>query len=469
MISALLVAAAFAFWPVWQWYVQRCADGSDEPLGLLALITFICLAVFRQENRAGAAAQPAAEERKPSKILWLCIAIIAIYCATWLRAPHLVSAIFAVLAGGMLLSQTGVVFMAADWVLLLLSLPLAASLNFYGGFPLRLLASNIAVVLLALGGVHVVGSGTTLLWHDQTVTVDQPCSGIKMLWMALYLGAVFASFMRKNLKETIVLIVVAVAAALITNALRVTSLFLLVTHQLHTDPHSEGWMHEAIGIASFALGAFIILGAAFANRQGETAKSGATASDIDVQKSKIQQSKVAPVQFAAIMALLVVAGVLPFLTPKPSHAADMQQFPGWPTTIAGHVLKPCPQLQPSQLEAQLHFDPGKMAIFTDETGRRVYIVRWITHTSREVHSASDCYRASSDSDVHWFGIRKLDDGNEYACFTSVEKNHPRPTLVCERIFDDHGHNYTDVSTWFWSSMFEQTKPPWWAVTIAESE
>jgi hypothetical protein len=121
------------------------------------------------------------------------------------------------------------------------------------------------------------------------------------------------------------------------------------------------------------------------------------------------------------------------------------------------------------LEAQLHFDPGKMAIFTDETGRRVYIVRWITHTSREVHSASDCYRASSDSDVHWFGIRKLDDGNEYACFTSVEKNHPRPTLVCERIFDDHGHNYTDVSTWFWSSMFEQTKPPWWAVTIAESE
>src|SRR5277367_740232 len=36
-----------AFWPVWQWFIERYLDKSDEPLGILALLTFIGLVVYR--------------------------------------------------------------------------------------------------------------------------------------------------------------------------------------------------------------------------------------------------------------------------------------------------------------------------------------------------------------------------------------------------------------------------------------
>lgn len=46
----LIVAQLAAFWPVWCWYVSRMTDGSDEPLGILALITVLVLA-GREERK----------------------------------------------------------------------------------------------------------------------------------------------------------------------------------------------------------------------------------------------------------------------------------------------------------------------------------------------------------------------------------------------------------------------------------
>ncbi len=43
--NAILLAATLAFWPVWIWYVERLSDGSDEPLGIVALITLFVLQI----------------------------------------------------------------------------------------------------------------------------------------------------------------------------------------------------------------------------------------------------------------------------------------------------------------------------------------------------------------------------------------------------------------------------------------
>jgi hypothetical protein len=61
----------------------------------------------------------------------------------------------------------------------------------------------------------------------------------------------------------------------------------------------------------------------------------------------------------------------------------------------------------------------------------------------------------------------LEDGKEYACFTAHEQNQSQPTYVFERIYDEHGQSYTDVSAWYWASLLDQTRAPWWSVTIAQ--
>jgi hypothetical protein len=47
-----LIAAILAFWPIWFWYCERISDRSDEPLGVLALITVIALSWGKLTGRA---------------------------------------------------------------------------------------------------------------------------------------------------------------------------------------------------------------------------------------------------------------------------------------------------------------------------------------------------------------------------------------------------------------------------------
>ncbi|MEW6730399.1 MAG: hypothetical protein AB1489_03570, partial [Acidobacteriota bacterium] len=38
--------------------------------------------------------------------------------------------------------------------------------------------------------------------------------------------------------------------------------------------------------------------------------------------------------------------------------------------------------------------------------------------------------------------------------------------VYERIYDQNGNGWTDVSAWYWAAILGKTESPWWAITIA---
>ncbi|MFT4267587.1 MAG: MYXO-CTERM sorting domain-containing protein, partial [Xenophilus sp.] len=48
--AAWLAAQALALWPTWRWMAARLADGSDDPLGLLALAALAALAWQRRRE-----------------------------------------------------------------------------------------------------------------------------------------------------------------------------------------------------------------------------------------------------------------------------------------------------------------------------------------------------------------------------------------------------------------------------------
>ena len=95
------------------------------------------------------------------------------------------------LGAGLAAFLPGNVATAPVFGLSLLSLPLLASLQFYAGYPLRVITAEASRWLLA-AGFEVERSGASLLVDGRLVIVDAPCSGVQMLWLGYFTACVVA-------------------------------------------------------------------------------------------------------------------------------------------------------------------------------------------------------------------------------------------------------------------------------------
>ncbi|HKX28919.1 MAG TPA: archaeosortase/exosortase family protein [Blastocatellia bacterium] len=243
-----LILQLAAFWPVWRWVVSRAADSSDDHLGWIALVTVLCLAVYRAPGRETV--------RGP---LWLPAGLTLGYALSYHFLPPLPRAMIAIcaLASTLSLCRFGTPLQGGICGLLLLSLPLMASLQFYLGYPLRALIAMAAGPLLQLGGLPVFAEGTGLNWNGRLVMVDAPCSGIKMLWAGLYLTFTLSGYYRLNLRRTLAATAIASIVVILGNLFRSVGLFYVESGILQF----PAWTHEGIGVAAFLLTAAAIAGA----------------------------------------------------------------------------------------------------------------------------------------------------------------------------------------------------------------
>ncbi|UUZ53478.1 exosortase/archaeosortase family protein [Massilia sp. H-1] len=126
-----MAAACLALWPVWAWFVAGSIDASNDPASLLAAATAVTL-VWRSPE--------VAPVRWP---LALPSALLAAYAiATAAGIPPAFGAVPAAAALAALASacRRGRRLDAALLALCMLALPLAASLQFYLGYPMRVMA-----------------------------------------------------------------------------------------------------------------------------------------------------------------------------------------------------------------------------------------------------------------------------------------------------------------------------------------
>jgi len=234
----IVVMIGLACWPVARWYIARMSDGSDDPWGLAALAAAAIYA-----PRFGWA-----EPLRRSSV-WLLCGLVGVYAAGYAFLPPLVHALLAVTAIGVAAGRRR--FPLAWWSLLVLSLPIVATLQFYLGFPLRLATTALCVPLLRLGGLHVVAEGTALHWAGETVIVDAPCSGIHMLWTGLFLAASLACWQRLETRQAFRLLQRASLTVFVANVLRATALFCIES-KLWPSP---SWAHEGVGLVLFGAAA----------------------------------------------------------------------------------------------------------------------------------------------------------------------------------------------------------------------
>lgn len=235
--GAWMALHALALLPAWAWMARRLADGGDDPLGLLALAALATLAGL---HRKALRASPA--------LGWLAAATALTLAATLARGmlPPLLASLLAVLAGAATLLAFLPRQVAATPVLLLavLALPLLSSLQFYAGYPLRVLTAEASHWLLA-PFFTVWREGSTLLVDGRLVIVDAPCSGVQMAWLGYFTAgatALWAGLADRTVLARLPWVGLTVLAG---NVLRNT---LLVAAEGAGRPLAP-WGHELLGLA----------------------------------------------------------------------------------------------------------------------------------------------------------------------------------------------------------------------------
>lgn len=236
----LLLVLLLALWPHWVWIARRLTDGSDEPWGIGALVTVLALVARDRRQLA-----------LPSRNALLASGVLALVAAAAaLAVPPIFAAAVAMLALAIFLASALPRRPAAPLAtLLLLALPIIASLQFYLGYPLRALTAQAAAPLLALAGVDAYAAGAALAWDGGTVLVDPPCAGIGMLWVGSFTAALLSYLNGATATRTLANGCVAAALVLVANVLRNTVLFFPESGLMHWPDAA----HRLVGLAAFAL------------------------------------------------------------------------------------------------------------------------------------------------------------------------------------------------------------------------
>jgi exosortase/archaeosortase family protein len=470
--GALCAGVLLAGWPVLRWFAARLGDGGDERFGLVALTLALVLtprAMWR--------------ERVAS---WRLLAAGALVLLPALPFAGLPFAGLPMLARALLMvSALALLFCRGAGApgragLLALALPVTATLQFFAGYPLRVLTAELGRPLLTLFGVATERAGVALTWSGGMVVVDAPCSGVHMLWTGGVLVCAIAAWLRLGAWRTFALGAAGLIAILPGNAVRAAVLFFIESG-LWNAPE---WAHEGVGLTVFAaLAAGVLwlglrlkgracraqamvwrpavwqpMARQLVARQSVVRQPPVEPDDTSVSQDSRRSRKHRPACVAAFVAACATAALLPLAGLRVKPTATDADFPGWPEMFEG---KPWIRLRKPETAATFASGfSGQTAVFK-QTGNRIVVMRWIREASCGVHPAADCFRASGYA-VRPGGLVRDTNGLMWAEFFATRNG--GTWRVRERWHDGSGGTWTDVSAWYWSAV--RGGGPWWAVTVA---
>ena len=432
-----------SFWSTWYWFVERIFDNSDEPIGILSACALLALVFIKKKK----------SESSPYSAINIGAAAFfyLAYILSFTLVSKLASATLATLTLCFTINALIVPLSLAETTLALLSLPVVASINFYLGFPLRVIVAKLASILLAFAGIMAQPHGALLTYNEKLVYVDAPCSGVKLLWFALFITAFLSSYLSASTKRTLIYLSIAFLLSIFANGLRVTSLFYLECDLIHVPYFSGDTLHQLSGLIVEGI-LLLALAYLIVKTQG-------------VKKVAIQNGRAYPKGWLLTLSCLALATailpVLPLKSPESDEIISGKKEPVvFPDSINGDVL--IEVSMPQRHQKFLKNFPGELKIF--KSANKLYIVKRIEKPTRKVHPAADCFRGSGYS-IDWQPIVVDKEGSRWSHF--IANKGDERVSVKEHILDNNKNLWTDPSSWYWSAVLGETKPPWWGITVEE--
>lgn len=143
---------------------------------------------------------------------------------------------------------------------LFFSVPLPYILYNAIAFPLKLIASQIAVWSIALLGMPVFREGNVITLPHTTLEVVDACSGIRSLMTLFTLAFLLGYFHHQRMWKRLLVILLAAPIAVLANALRVTMTGVLTQYDAGW---GHGTLHDLTGWLVFVLSFVMLTGVSF--------------------------------------------------------------------------------------------------------------------------------------------------------------------------------------------------------------
>ena len=440
-------------WEVVRWYVARLGDGGDEPWGLMALVAALVFSpreVWRARLVNTAAIAVA---------LLTVAALVSGHVLPMLVRAGIVVTALAVVIGGPAPSRAVWGGELGRLGLLVLSLPVMATAQFYAGYPLRVLTAELGRPLLWLAGVATERSGVLLSWAGGEVVVDAPCSGVRMLWVGAALACGLAAWRRAGVGKTAGLVVLGLGGVLAGNAVRAAVLFLTESGVWP----SASWVHETVGAVIFgavAMGLWVLAG------RGKGEEGRVKGDRAEVGGWRLGRGFMWIGWVSVGVAVLMFGGVLGNRARGNSADATagnaLEADVGWPEFFEGAPLVPVGKSE--RLGDMVGGLAGEARVFA-QSGRTV-LLRRLRAASRTVHPVADCFRAWG---FRVAGQRLVKDERGVLWSEFEAERGADFWRVRERWRDERGNFWTDVSAWWWAAQKAETGGPWWAEAVMVRE
>ena len=137
------------------------------------------------------------------------------------------------------------------WAFLILMIPIPAIVFTQITFPLQILASKVAALLLPIAGVPVLREGNVIFLPAMPLEIAEACSGIRSLLSLGALAIIYGYLSETRVWVRIALALASIPIAVAANSLRIVGTGLLVQYW---DPDkAEGFFHTFSGWLIFVV------------------------------------------------------------------------------------------------------------------------------------------------------------------------------------------------------------------------
>ena len=126
-------------------------------------------------------------------------------------------------------------------------------------FPLKLIVADAAASSIKSVGILLLREGAVIHLANTSLTIGDPCSGIRSLISLLALGALIAYISQTTMVKKATIFLAAIPIAIFTNILRVCALILAANWWGGQWASPEHWFHTTSGMTVFALSMVLLL------------------------------------------------------------------------------------------------------------------------------------------------------------------------------------------------------------------
>ncbi len=218
---------------------------------------------------------------KPSGFSWAGFVLIVVALLAHLLGT--VIYVFSVSGLSIFLLIFGLsLFLAGPWITRIILFPLAFTIFMFPlpsafisiiSFPMKLFVAKSGAWIAGLMGVPVYLEGFYISIPAGTLLVGNPCSGLRSLITFLALGSILAYISPLSLWKRVLILLVAVPVAIVSNVIRVPVLIVISHYRGLEAAMPGGFWHDGSGIMVFVIGFVLLVCFARMLEWGATGKS----------------------------------------------------------------------------------------------------------------------------------------------------------------------------------------------------